>query len=275
MATYTTRNRLVKQATNENRNTWGTTLNGGLTDMVDEAMDGITTLALTGNVSLTDEDGATDQARKRLINITSSDAHARVITIPAVEKWYIVENESAYRVNIKTASGATAVVPAYCSAIVKCDGTDCFKLLQPDYGLISTTATNTSAQEYTFTLTGFGCKDFRLLFKGMSNGTSGSLRISFSSDNATYTSPTSFVTHGLGSQANYGMIEIPQATQATGAVEISVDVLASNNTIDAAGNAGLTWPLWPWRLSGGILYVKIDNNSVGNFTAGSVEVWGR
>jgi hypothetical protein len=275
MATYTTRGRLVKQAQNENVDGWGTVFNAGFADMVDESTDGITALALTGDVTLTTANGATDQARKRVLNITSSDQHARVITIPAVEKWYIVENESAFRVNIKTASGAAAIVPGLCSAIVKCDGTDCFKLIQPDYGIISTTATNTSAQTHTFTLTGFGCNDFRLEIIGMSNNTSGAHRLSFSSDNVTYTAATSFFQQASGGQTNYGVIEIQRATRGQGVASISCDILSANNTIDATGNAGLTWPLWPWRLSGGVLYVRIDNNSTGNFTAGSVEVWGR
>lgn len=275
MATYTTRNRLVKQATNENRNTWGTTLNGGLTDMVDEAMDGITTLALTGNVSLTDEDGATDQARKRVLNITSSDAHARVITIPAVEKWYIVENESAYRVNIKTASGATAIVPGYCSAVVKCDGLDCTKILQPKCGLISTTATNTSAQSYVLPLTGFGCTEFFIWFEGVSNNASGAMRGSVSPDNSTYTVATTIYQQASGGQVAYGSVEILEPYPGRHKIIFDVDIVSSNNTWKTTAPTGTTWPTWPTRMSGGINYFKLDNSGVGNFTVGSIEVWGR
>lgn len=272
MATYSTRNRLVKQATNENPNTWGTTLNGGMIDMIDEASDGITALALTGDVTLTSNSGATDQARKRVLNITSSDQHARVITIPAVEKWYIVENESAYRVNIKTAAGTAAVVPGGCSAVVKCDATDCFKLMQTDYGIISTSSP-TSGLSFVLTLTGFNCRDFLLTFKGLTCAGGNTLSLEFSSDNATWTTAGSFVSTS-GANAYYGGIEIKRATDGTGFAVVGVEELTANNTVDRDGDAAQAWPIWPWRLSGGINYVRISSGS-NAFSSGSVEVYGK
>lgn len=139
MATYTTRNRLIKQATAENKGAWGTYLNAGLIDMLDEAMDGITTLSMSGNVTLTDEDGVTDQARKRIINITSTGGSTRTITIPAVEKVYTVRNAGSQYVTVKTAAGTGVIVLPGVAVSLFCDATDCYKLGQSGFGLISTT----------------------------------------------------------------------------------------------------------------------------------------
>ena len=45
-SSYTTSNRLEKQATGENTNSWGTRLNAYTTDMLDESLDGLVLSAL-------------------------------------------------------------------------------------------------------------------------------------------------------------------------------------------------------------------------------------
>lgn len=84
---YTPRNRLTKQATGESINLWGIILNAVL-DLIDAAMDGVTTISAPGSTILTTANGAADQARSRVLNITAPTAAQ--ITIPSVEKFYIV-----------------------------------------------------------------------------------------------------------------------------------------------------------------------------------------
>lgn len=85
---YTPRSRLNLQATGENINLWGQILNAGGLELIDAAMDGVTTISAPGSTILTTANGAADQARSRVLNITAPTAAQ--ITIPSVEKFYIV-----------------------------------------------------------------------------------------------------------------------------------------------------------------------------------------
>jgi hypothetical protein len=110
VSSYTARSRLNKQGTGDNTNTWGDILNAGVFDLVDFALDGMTSLTVTGNVTLTTANGAADQARGRTIKVAPGSSASAVITLPAVEKLYVVWNASAYDQTIASAGGGTSVV---------------------------------------------------------------------------------------------------------------------------------------------------------------------
>ncbi len=92
-SSYTPRNRLNLQATGENINLWGQILNAGGLELIDEAMDGVATISASGPTTLTTVNGADDQARYRVLNVTATGQAQ--ITIPSVEKFYIVRAASA------------------------------------------------------------------------------------------------------------------------------------------------------------------------------------
>jgi microcystin-dependent protein len=125
-STATTRNRLNKQGTGDNSGTWGGVLNAQVFDIVDEALDGVTTLTISGNVTLTSTNYVTDQARRRMLKLTGSPGASYTITIPSVEKFYFVINQSDAAQTIKTSGGVGYSVPAGEARTVACDGTDCF-----------------------------------------------------------------------------------------------------------------------------------------------------
>jgi hypothetical protein len=51
-STATIRNRLEKQAAGENSNTWGGRLNSNVIDLVDEAMDGVTSIVIASGTTV-------------------------------------------------------------------------------------------------------------------------------------------------------------------------------------------------------------------------------
>ena len=116
-SSYTTRNRLEKQAAGENNNSWGTLLNT-LFDLVDTMADGM--VSFTGNKTLTTANGTADEARARYLNITGGTT--ATVTIPNLEKVYLVRNAGSGAATITTGSGTTATVPAGTQAIVVCEG---------------------------------------------------------------------------------------------------------------------------------------------------------
>lgn len=274
MATYTTRNRLVKQATGENRNTHGTVLNAGLIDLVDDAMDGITTLSMSGNVTLTDEDGATDQARKRVINITSTGGAVRTITIPAVEKYYVVRNAGANYVTIKTAAGTGVIALPGVSIDMFCDGTDCYKTSQSGWGLISNTAYTPASADISITLTGFGCTEFVLHCEGLStSAVASTIGIAFSANGSSYTSAATIATFANASDTYHGDIVLTPSVHASGGTAMAS---LANLTSDGTSLA-MTPVAVPWRRTAGGGYIRLSNNSGGSavFDAGSVYLYGK
>lgn len=125
-STYTDSNRLTKQGQGENSNTWGTILNTVL-DLVDELSDGIQEVNVSaGNVTLTTNDGSSDQARNRVLKITGQPGAARSVIIPDVEKYYLVRVavSGSDTVTIRNVSGTGFTVSAGTGNVVAlCDGT--------------------------------------------------------------------------------------------------------------------------------------------------------
>jgi hypothetical protein len=109
-STFTTRNRLNKQATGENTNTWGALLNTGALDLIDFLSDGVTTISAAGSTTLTTANGTTDQARARILNLTATTA--ATITIPSLEKLYIVRNAASNADHVITNGSSSVTVYA-------------------------------------------------------------------------------------------------------------------------------------------------------------------
>lgn len=106
-STATTRLRLEKQASGENDNTWGTRLNTNMIDMVDEAF-GVSAFTLSGTKTLSTADYSTDESRPMILDITSGTGGT--VTIPNVQKAYLVRNATSGSVTFTTGSGTTASV---------------------------------------------------------------------------------------------------------------------------------------------------------------------
>jgi len=105
-SSYSVSFRLNLQAPGENLNTWGTNLNAGVFQLIEDALAGAVSLSLSGPTTLTSVNGATDQARCMAVNVTGGTGGT--ITVPGVKKLYFVRNTASGAVVITTGSGATA-----------------------------------------------------------------------------------------------------------------------------------------------------------------------
>jgi hypothetical protein len=110
--------RLEKQATGENTNTWGVRLNDGGLELIDQAIAGVTTKAVTGAAALTATNFAADEARSAVLRLTGDGG---TLTIPAVQKVYLVDNACTGAVTITAGAGAAVVQPGEVAPIY-CDG---------------------------------------------------------------------------------------------------------------------------------------------------------
>lgn len=120
-SSYSTSLRLELQFTGENVNTWGVRLNTDLS-LLDKAICGIVTIALTGDHTLTTANAAEDQARYAVLKFTG--AVAATITIPSVQKVYRVWNAGSAALIFTTGAGATVTVDPNDIVSLICDGTN-------------------------------------------------------------------------------------------------------------------------------------------------------
>lgn len=105
-STYSASFRLNYQAPGDNLNVWGTTLNTGVFQLLEDALAGAASLTVSGAVTLTSVNGATDQARCLAINVTGGTGGT--VTVPGVRKLYFVRNTASGAVAVTTGAGASA-----------------------------------------------------------------------------------------------------------------------------------------------------------------------
>lgn len=108
-STYTSNLRFEKQATGENRSTWGTVLNAVI-EMVEDSISGWATVSMSNaNYSLTTANNSADEARQMLIDITGTHTATRVLTIPSVDKMYVIRNSTSGGFDITVDNGSNTV----------------------------------------------------------------------------------------------------------------------------------------------------------------------
>jgi hypothetical protein len=96
----------------DQNNTWGLTNNTNLGTLIEQAIAGTATIDVTsGNVTLTDFDGASDQARCAAIRVTGTPGASRNVIAPASSKIYVVANGSNASVVLKTSTSTGITIP--------------------------------------------------------------------------------------------------------------------------------------------------------------------
>ena len=130
-------------ANGEQAGNWGSTTNTNLGTLVEDAISGYETVSVTSaNQAFTNADGAADQARNAMIELTTTTGAVFNVYAPPSPKLYVIYNASAYAATIfnstvignTTAAGTGVVVPAGRRLFVMTDGTD--------FSLVTQTATS-------------------------------------------------------------------------------------------------------------------------------------
>jgi hypothetical protein len=121
---------LALPTTGDLSGTWGTTVNDSITQLLDSAVAGTTTLSADADVTLSTTNGAANQARNAVILWTASNGvTTRNITAPAQSKAYLVINAGTGPIVIRGAGPTTGVtVPASARALVAWNGSDFVKV---------------------------------------------------------------------------------------------------------------------------------------------------
>jgi hypothetical protein len=128
MATYSTNLALTLMATGEQSNTWGDTTNTNLGTLLEQAISGYVTQAITdgADTTITIPNGATGVARNMFLELTGALTATRNLIVPANKKLYFVYNATTggFAVTVKV-SGQTGVsVPNGRKVLLVSNGTD-------------------------------------------------------------------------------------------------------------------------------------------------------
>lgn len=129
---YSDNLRLNLLGTGDQAGVWGVTTNGNLGTLIEQAIAGYTTKAITGTSDyLTSYNGATSEYRFNAVKLTTAGA-AFYLYVPPYTKNYIIHNATGYTATMRVATGQNSttwnssgefVIPTGYTAFIYCDGT--------------------------------------------------------------------------------------------------------------------------------------------------------
>jgi hypothetical protein len=144
---YTSLLGLALPVTGELSGTWGDVVNNSITNLLDSAIAGTTTITSDADVTLTTTTGAANTSREAILLWTASGTVTRTITAPAQSKVYIVINKTGSTQSIKlVGAGPTTGVTILANELAICawNGVDFVKIAN-QYGISNVTTLNASA----------------------------------------------------------------------------------------------------------------------------------
>lgn len=166
-------------ANGEQAGNWGSTTNTNLGTLIEDAISGYETVSVTtANQAFTNADGAADQARSAMIELTTTTGAVFNVYAPPSPKLYVIYNASAYAATIynstvignTTAAGTGVAIPAGRRLFVMTDGTD--------FSLVTQTATSVNTPNTLVERDGsgnFAAGTITANLTGNTSGTAGSV----------------------------------------------------------------------------------------------------
>ena len=138
-STYTSRIKLELQADGENANTWGQRLNNNVIQLVDDAVAAYTTISIgSASYTLTNNNGATDEARSAILEFKGEITTSINVIIPSESKFYIVRDKTTRNGGnyvLQTAGNAGVSPPVSARGVYFCDGVNIHTLNAAGLGL--------------------------------------------------------------------------------------------------------------------------------------------
>jgi hypothetical protein len=138
--TYSARLGMLEMGTGNQNNSWGTSFNNSVTDVIDRAIAGIASRALTGgtlDLSGTPPPAATRQDIDAIQLITGTLTAHQTIIIPNLSKITKFANftTGSFQLFIKTTAGTAVQVPQGCIRDIVCDGANnCYRSDRDEVG---------------------------------------------------------------------------------------------------------------------------------------------
>ena len=124
-STYTANTGIEKIGSGEQAGSWGTTTNTNF-DIIDDALNGVITITISGNTTLTSSDGTLSNGHHKVLLLGGTPSGAFNLTIDPndQQKWYFINNSTGQVATVKQGggSGTTVTIANGTSAIVYADG---------------------------------------------------------------------------------------------------------------------------------------------------------
>lgn len=146
-STYSPELRIELMANGENSGSWGNVTNANLGTLIESAISGAVAVSVTSaNQALTALNGAADQARNAVVELTTTTVAPFNVYIPPSSKLYVIKNSSAYAATVycstvlgnTTAGGAGVTIPSGKTCMVWTAGTNVVEQLNHIVGAFST-----------------------------------------------------------------------------------------------------------------------------------------
>jgi hypothetical protein len=232
-STYSPNLRLELITTGEQSGTWGATTNTNLGTLLEQAIGGYESVAITtGDNTLTTQNGSTDQSRNAVLRLSGSLSGATTVNCGLIEKVYIVQNDATGAVTFRANSSDTGIsLASGARKLLYCNGTNVLESINdlPSGATVGGIAVVTLTATQTLT-------NKTLTSPVLTNG--GTLTLPTSTDtlvgrattdtltNKTLTSPV------IATISNTGTLTLPTST----------DTLVGRATTDTLTNKTLTAP---------------------------------
>lgn len=147
--TYSSSLRLIIQQDGTNQGTWGGYTNTNIASLIEQAITGVGNITVSGssNYTLTVTNGASDEARNAILNITGTLTAAINVICPTAAKTYIVKNGTTggFAITLKTSAGTGISVPNGSTALLYCNGTSVVEGVNYSSGFTAANLTYTGA----------------------------------------------------------------------------------------------------------------------------------
>ncbi len=124
-STFSDRLKIELIGNGEQSGSWGTTTNNNLSQCIEQAIAGVETIAISGDVTLSTGNGpqaqTDNQARQACLIFTGSTT--ATVTVPAQEKIYHIYNNSSAVITLRiTGTSTDFVMAAETSYLIACTG---------------------------------------------------------------------------------------------------------------------------------------------------------
>ncbi len=126
-SSYSTNLKIELIATGEQSGTWGVTANNNMGTLIEEAICGVGSVAMTdANTTLSIANGVTSTARNVVLSVSGALTATRNLVVPSINKTYIVYNNTSggQSIVVKTSSGTGITIPNGQKRMLFGDSTD-------------------------------------------------------------------------------------------------------------------------------------------------------
>ena len=136
-STFSTSLKLELIGNGDQSGTWGTTTNTNLGTLLEQAITGVQAITMTNaDYTLSNLNGISDEARNAVLVVGGTNSDIRNIIAPAVNKTYIVANNTigGFAIIIKTSASTGVSIANGATQTVYCNGTEFYIASFPSTG---------------------------------------------------------------------------------------------------------------------------------------------